>query len=383
MYTQGFIKCSIVRGGTSKAIFILENELPKDPALREKVVLDIFGSPDVRQIDGLGGADLLTSKLAIVGPPTRPDADVDYTFGAVSLVAPVVDFKGTCGNISAAVAPYAIDNSLVTAVEPVTTVRIHLTNINKIMVAKVPVKDGKAVMTGDFTIDGVPGTGSKLSLDWSQVVGAKTGTLLPTGNPKDVIELNGKTYTISIVDAGSMMVFANVADFGLTGTEHPSAIDGNKALSDEIESIRGYACQMIGLIDDWKTSRETTPYQPFFTMVAPPQEYPTLNGGQVKKQDIDFIARLLSMQLSHKAFAVSGTACTGAAIRIPGSVVWDIMSEEARNRSVVNIGHPSGSIPVESVARIAGSGITMETINIFRTARTIMDGIVYLKEGTM
>jgi 2-methylaconitate cis-trans-isomerase PrpF len=380
MNSHKFVKCAIVRGGTSKAIFILENDLPKDPVLREKVVLDIFGSPDVRQIDGLGGADLLTSKLAIVGPPTRPDADVDYTFGSVSLVAPVVDFKGTCGNISAAVGPFAINNSLVPAVEPYTTVRINLKNLDRIMVAKVPVKDGKALSEGDFAIDGVPGTGAKISLDWSQVIGGKTGKLLPTGNAKDVINCNGKTYTISIVDAGSMMVFANAEDFSMQGIETPMAIDADKKLAGDIELVRGYACQMIGLIDDWKTSRETTPYQPFFMIVSPPQNCKSLNGEDIKKENIDFTGRLLSMQLTSKAMAISGTACTGAAIRIPGSVAWDILSEEARNRKTVYIGHPSGRIPVESSATIGSDGqVKVDMINVFRTARVIMEGQVFLK----
>ena len=143
------VKCSIVRGGTSKGIFILENELPSDPALRDKYVLEIFGSPDVRQIDGLGGADVLTSKLAIVGPSSREDADVDYTFGQVSFVDAKVDYKSNCGNISAGVGPFAIDNGLVKAVEPYTTVRIHQVNTGSIINAKVEVKDGRAVVEGD------------------------------------------------------------------------------------------------------------------------------------------------------------------------------------------------------------------------------------------
>jgi 2-methylaconitate cis-trans-isomerase PrpF len=152
------IRCSIVRGGTSKGIYILENDLPKEQPLRDQVILSIFGSPDVRQIDGLGGADPLTSKLAIIGPSTREGCDVDYTFGQVSFAIPSVDYKGNCGNISSGVGPFAIDAGLVAPVEPVTTVRIHLTNTDNVIIAEVPVKDGKAMVDGDFAIDGVPGT---------------------------------------------------------------------------------------------------------------------------------------------------------------------------------------------------------------------------------
>lgn len=182
------LRCAIVRGGTSKGVFIMRNELPADPALRDKAILAIYGSPDLRQIDGLGGADTLTSKLAIIGPPTREGADVDCTFGQVSITDPFVDYGGNCGNISSAVGPFAIDMGLVEPVEPVTTVRIHMTNTGRILTAQVPVRNGKAAVEGDFAIDGVPGTGARITLDWSDVVGGITGRLLPTGSPKDVIE---------------------------------------------------------------------------------------------------------------------------------------------------------------------------------------------------
>ena len=248
------VKCSIVRGGTSKAVFIMENELPKDPVLREKVILAIFGSPDVRQIDGLGGADLLTSKVAIIGPPTVPNADVDYTFGQVSIDKPFVEFNSNCGNISAGVGPFAIDNGLVKAVEPITTVRIHITNLDKIMIAQVPVVDGKSAVEGDFSIDGVPGTGAKISLDWADVVGGTTGKLLPTGNAKDVIRYNGKEYHVSIVDAGTISVFVRAEELWMAGTESPQEIEANKDLLELMEIIRGKACELIGLVDHWEDS---------------------------------------------------------------------------------------------------------------------------------
>ena len=152
------VRCSIVRGGTSKAIFLMNNQLPADPKAREKMILAIFGSPSLRQLDGLGGADITTSKVAIIGPPTRPDADIDYTFGQVSMDVPFVDFGGNCGNISSGVAPFAIHHGLVNAVEPETTVRIHMTNTDNILVAKVQVKDGEPCVDGDCEIGGVPGT---------------------------------------------------------------------------------------------------------------------------------------------------------------------------------------------------------------------------------
>ena len=168
---MNMIRCTIMRGGTSKGIFIMENELPKDQEERDKTLLAIFGSPDVRQIDGLGGADVLTSKLAVIAPCATGEADIDYTFGQVSIEKAMIDYGGNCGNISSAVGGFAIDMGLVKAVEPVTDVRIRMTNTNRILRASVPVTDGKASVDGDFHIDGVPGTGAKIALDWSRTAG--------------------------------------------------------------------------------------------------------------------------------------------------------------------------------------------------------------------
>ena len=204
-------------------------------------ILAVYGSPDVRQIDGLGGADVLTSKHAIISPSARPNADVDYTFGQVSFETAFVDYRGNCGNISSAVGPFSIDEGLVAAVEPMTTVRINMTNSNKILVAEVPVKDGKAMVDGDFVIDGVPGTGAKIAMDWSDVVGGITGKLLPTGNAKDTIEVDGVKYAVSIVDAGNPVVFIHAASLNMKGTESPYEIESNKPLMETIEKIRGQA----------------------------------------------------------------------------------------------------------------------------------------------
>jgi hypothetical protein len=374
------LKCAIVRGGTSKGIFIMKNELPSDPEKRDAVIRSIYGSPDVRQIDGLGGADTLTSKLAIISPSTREDADVDYTFGQVSIDAEIVDFSGNCGNISSAVGPFAIDEGLVAAVEPITTVRIHLTNSDNIIVADVPVKNGKAAVSGDFEIDGVPGTGAKITLDFSDTQGACTGKLLPTGNPKDTLKIGDKSYTVSIVDAGNPLVFIPAEELGMIGTETPLEIDQNKELMDEIERIRGEAAVICGLVDKPELAAEKSPYIPFFAIINPSVDHKTYNGKDIKKEEIDFVSRLLFMLKMHKTYPGTGTVCTGAAARIPGSVVWDVMKEEAKHRQTVYIGHPAGIIPVESEAEINGDKIDLKRAAIYRTARRIMDGQVYIKK---
>lgn len=375
------LRCAIVRGGTSKGIFIMKNELPSEPAKRDAVIQAIYGSPDVRQIDGLGGADVLTSKLAIISPSTREDADVDYTFGQVGIDTKIVDYGGNCGNISSAVGPFAIDEGLVEAKEPVTTVRIHLTNSDNILAAEVPVKNGKAQVTGDFHIDGCPGTGAMITLDWSDVVGGISGKLLPTGNVKDTVQIDGKDYTFSLVDAGNPLVFIHANSLGMKGTESPQEIEGNLQLMTTIEKIRGAASVMLGLVDKPEDAATVTPYQPFFAIVSPPADYQTINNKTVKAESVDIVSRLLFMLHMHKTYPITGTVCTGAAVRIPGSVAWEVLRESARDRIRVNIGHPGGVIPVEADAEENDGQIHIKRLGVYRTARRIMDGHVYVKKS--
>jgi hypothetical protein len=375
------LRCAIMRGGTSKGVFIMKNELPKDPRKRDAVIRAIYGSPDVRQIDGLGGADVLTSKLAIISPPTRKDADVDYTFGQVSFETEFIDYGGNCGNISAAVGPFAIDEGLVEAVEPITTVRIHLTNSNNILVAQVPVKNGKAMVEGDCSIDGCPGTGAKITLDWSDTAGGITGKLLPTGNARDIIEVGGKEYAVSLVDAGNPLVFIKASSLSMKGTESPQEIEANKALLEIIEKIRGQAAVVFGLVKKPEDAATKSPYNPFFAIVSPPADYKTISGKEIKAADIDVVSRLLFMLRMHKTYPGTGTVCTGAAARIPGSLVWEVLSEQAKSRMTIQIGHPGGIIPVESEAEIVDGNITLKRAAFYRTARRIMDGYVYVRKS--
>lgn len=375
------LRCSIIRGGTSKGIFIMKNELPSDPHKRDAVIRAIYGSPDARQIDGLGGADVLTSKLAIISPSTRDDADVDYTFAQVGMDTEIVDYGGNCGNISSAVGPFAIDEGIVEAKEPVTTVRIHLTNSDNILIAEVPTKDGKAQTIGDFKIDGCPGTGAMITLDWSDVVGGISGKLLPTGNVKDTAEIDGKSYTFSLVDAGNPVVFIHANDLGMKGTESPSEIEGNSELMMTIEKIRGVASVMCGLVKNPEDAAKVTPYQPFFAIVSEPADYITMSNVQIKAESVDIVSRLLFMLHMHKTYPITGTVCTGAAARIPGTVAWEVLRESARDRIRINIGHPSGVIPVEADVEVKDKQINIKRLGVYRTARRIMDGYVYVKKS--
>ncbi|MCO1602377.1 2-methylaconitate cis-trans isomerase PrpF family protein [Desulfosporosinus nitroreducens] len=377
MTEQLRIRCAILRAGTSKGIFLMENDLSSDTQRRDQEILAIFGSPDVRQIDGLGGADPLTSKVAIIGPSTRSDADVNYTFGQVSIGTELVDFSGNCGNISSGVGPFAIDEGLVRAVEPVTKVRIHNTNTGKILVAEVPVKDGKAQVCGDYKIAGVPGTGAKIMLDFAGTVGSATNKMLPTGKVVDVLNIEDfGTLEASIIDVANPMVFVRAKDLGLTGIETPAQINGNKEMLDLLEKIRGKAATMIGMAKDEEDALKNSPAFPMIAFVSEPQDYVDFTTGKAIRADqVDFVSRLMYMQVIHKTYAGTGTTCTGAAAKIPGSIVNQVTLSKS---PLVRIGHPAGVIDIEVQAKEEGAEIKLERAAFGRTARRIMDGYVYI-----
>lgn len=381
MAEQRRIRSVLMRGGTSRGLYVMRNELPQDPAVRDRVILAMYGSPDIRQIDGIGGADALTSKLAIIGPPTREDADVDYTFGQVSITTPFVDYVGNCGNISSGVGPFAIDEGLVDAVEPNTVVRIHQTNTKSIIVAEVPVREGKAAVEGDYRVAGVPGTGARIGLDFSDTAGAVTGQVLPTSNARDVLEVDGVGQVeVSIVDAGNPVVFLRASRLGLLGTESPAEIDSDPGLLDSIERVRGHAAQLTGMVGEWREAAERSPYVPFIALVEPAQGYASFGTGKpVTSSEVDFISRLLFMLKMHKAYPITGTVCTGAAAMIPGTIVQEVAGQSPEGH-VVRIGHPSGVIDVEAEVDIGGSGPILRRASVGRTARRIMEGYIFVPE---
>jgi len=368
------IPCVIMRGGTSKAMFLKANHLPQDTVLRDNMILQIFGSPDVRQIDGLGGADPLTSKLAIIGPSTHPAADIDYTFGQVSLTAPYIDYTGNCGNISSAVGPFAIDEGFVAAQTPTTTVRIHNTNTGRILVAQVPTENGRAKVKGDCKIDGVPGTGAKIMLDFSGTAGSATDKLLPTGNPIDTITTSKGPLDISIVDVSNPCVFIRAKDIGMTGKETPQQVNGNSALLALLEEVRAKATVMIGMADDVQSATEKSPAFPMIAFVAPAADYVDFTTGQtIDSSRVDFLSRMMFMQVLHKTYPGTGTACTGAAAKIPGTIVHEAIPH-IDVIELVRIGHPAGIIDIE--AAVEQGELVRAAFS--RTARRIMEGYVFV-----
>ena len=362
--TQRRIRAVFMRGGTSRALFFHHADLPPAGAARDRILLAALGSPDPygRQLDGLGGGISSLSKACIIGPATHPDADVDYTFAQVHVAKPIVDYTGNCGNCSAAVGPFAIDEGMVTYTEGETIVRIHNTNTRKIIIAHVPVASGEAAVEGDFELPGVAGRGARIALDFLDPGGAGTGRLLPTGRARDVVE----GVAASLVDATNPMVFVRAQDLGLSGTERPEAVDADRALSTRLEAIRGAAADMMGIPGSAAT--------PKVAVVAPPAPFTALDGAEYGAEQADLVARVISMGNCHRAFALTAAMCLAVAARIEGSVVRSCVN--APDDGELRLGHPSGVLPVAASVGVRDGVAWAERVTVYRTARRLMEGFV-------
>ncbi|MFZ7104153.1 MAG: 2-methylaconitate cis-trans isomerase PrpF family protein [Peptococcaceae bacterium] len=380
MHEYERVRAALIRGGTSKGVYLLANELPKDPKIRDKVILSIFGSPDERQIDGLGGADPLTSKVAIIEASARENIDIDYTFGYVMLNEAGIDYSGNCGNISSGVGPFAIDEGLVPVTEPITRVRIYNTNTRKIIEAEVQVKNGKTAIRGNCAIDGVPGTGSKIILNFLNSGGAKTGKLLPTGNKADEIILeDGRKIRVSIVDAANPAVFVKANDIGFNGTELPKDTETNPEILKVMEDIRTTAAVMIGLTNSKEEAGRESPAIPKVAFVASPQDYLTMSEVKISSLNVDLLARTKALRTMHKAYAVTGGICVAAAALIEGTVVNEVVGAKALESGIVRIGHPSGVLEfIINFEKNLTEELVLTKAAVARTARRLMDGFAYV-----
>ncbi|RDV34484.1 2-methylaconitate cis-trans isomerase PrpF family protein [Lysinibacillus capsici] len=361
----------VMRGGTSKGVFLNFDDMPANRLLWDEFLLDIMGSPDRRQIDGLGGANSLTSKVAIIKESELEGIDVEYTFAQVSISNNLVDFKGNCGNISSAVGPYAIEQGLVPVVEPVTTVRIYNTNTKKVIIAEVEVENGHVKTEGMCSIPGVPGTGSPIYLSFTNAEGAVTGKLFPTGNHIDVIQSSKGPLNVSIIDVANPLVFVNASDVGLTGSELPHEFTKEKLI--ELEEIRSIAAEMCQLAAKEEATMKS-PAVPKMTIIAPPGDYLDVTGIKREALDMDCRIRMMSMQEPHQALAISGAICTTAGAFLENTILSEVINI---NQEVVRLGHPGGIMETK-VDLIAGH---ISAIKVVRTARIILEGHVYTKKN--
>jgi len=234
---------------------------------------------------------------------------------------------------------------------------------------------------GDYRIAGVPGSGARIGMDFSDTAGAVTGRILPTGNPRDTLEVEGVgQIELSIVDAGNPVVFLRASSLGLQGTESPTEIDADAKLLDSIERVRGHAARLVGMVADWQEAADLSPYVPFIALVEPPQDYTSYaTGEKVARENMDFVSRLLFMLRMHKAYPITGTVCTGAAARIPGTIVHEV-ADRSPDEGLVRIGHPSGVVEVETEVENSDSGPILRRASVGRTARRIMEGYIFVPE---
>ena len=367
-----------MRGGTSRAVMFHAKDLP-DRAAWDPLFLAAMGSPDPngRQLNGMGGGISSLSKVCILAPSARDDADVDYTFAQVQIREAAVDYRGNCGNMSSAVGPFAVDEGIVRPNGETAVVRIFNTNTRKIIRSTFPLHDGRAATDGGMAIPGVSGLGAPVKLDFLTPGGATTGKLLPTGHVIDRLDVPGLgLIEVSMVDAANACVFVRARDLGLTGRELPEALDANVELLATLQNIRRAASVAIGIARDEAEAR-TINGVPIIGFVASPMDSPTLSGEMISASQIDLTARFLSNGQPHRALPLTASLCTAVAARIEGTVVNQVLGADAAGS--IRIGMPSGILTVDAdVARGADGEWIAHSGAFYRTARRLFDGRIYV-----
>jgi len=353
---QTRIPCALMRGGTSRGPFFLASDLPADPETRDAVLLAAMGSPHDYQVDGIGGANPLTSKVAMISKSRQPGADVDYLFAQVLINEKLVDTKPNCGNMLVAVGPFAIEAGLVPARHPETTVRIYNVNTQALVEAIVQTPGGQVAYEGAAAIDGVPGTAAPVKLNFKSAIGSVTGKLLPTGRALDVID----GVDVSCVDVAMPMILMRAEQFGKTGHETAAELDADRDLYARMEPIRRKAGELMGMGDVSKL------VVPKIGLLSRPRK-----GGTIA-------SRYFVPYSCHKAHAVTGTVCVASACAMPGTVAARIAPLAPAPQGIVKIEHPSGMIAIDLDVELEKSPPVMRRAALIRTARRIFDGHVYV-----
>ncbi len=376
--SQARFPATFMRGGTSRALFFRVEDLPADPAARDRLFLAALGGPDPygRQLDGLGGGSSSTSKIAVIGPSPGPGIDVAYTFAQVDVRTPRVDYRGNCGNISSAVGPYAIEEGLARGGR----VTFLNTNTNKRIVAEVPL-DGRGMPAtdGDFVLPGVAGTGARITLDFLDPGGAATGRLLPTGSAIDRLALpGGASIEASLVDATNPMVFVRAGDLGLTGVENPQALDENGTLMARLEAIRAAGAVAMGMAATPEEATARSPAVPKVALVASPGAFHDLAGNAFDGTEADLVTRVVSMGVIHRAVALTAAMCLAVAARLSGTIPAAMAGSLAPGADV-RIGHPSGILALAADVRDGRA----HSVRVYRTARRLMEGFIRVPEAVL
>ncbi|MGI9423588.1 MAG: 2-methylaconitate cis-trans isomerase PrpF family protein [Hyphomicrobiaceae bacterium] len=376
---QRRIPAAFIRGGTSKGVFFHDHDLPRDQASRDAIFLQALGSPDAyqRQLDGLGGGISSLSKAVIIARSDRPDADIDYTFAQVAVDEPTVDYASTCGNLSSAVGPFAVDEGLINASDGSVVVRVYNTNTGKIYRARFDVENGKAVVSGEQAIPGVSGTGAPITLEYVDPGGSRTSALLPTGRTIDTLETEtGAAIAASMVDATNPVVFVRAEDLSADITRLPADLDTDDNLMRRLDSIRRSAAVAMGMAE---TARTAALSNPKIAMVGPPAAFRDLRGRSFEAGEVDICARAISMGNVHRALPLTLSMCLATACKIPGTIPDEAMSGSADGADV-RIGNPSGVIVAGAQVESVDGRWRARHCRVVRTQRRLMEGAVLIPE---
>lgn len=373
--------CVYMRGGTSKGCMFLKEDLPEREAW-DDIFVQAMGSPDPKQMDGLGGCVSSNNKIVVVSKSDKPGIDVEYLVGQSIVGQSKIDYKSNCGNMTAAAAPFAVEMGLVEHLtEPTTVVHMFNLNTNKYIDVEVPVKDGQFNNVGTCAIAGIDGTAGELKVNFLNPAGSKTGKLFPTGKTKEILDVPGMgEIEATILDVSNPIVLVRAEDLGATGTELPGEVDSNKALSSKLEAIRGAACVKMGFAKDLKDATDNSPAVPKVGFVTTPKSYTEIGGKQVLTEDMDVCARVISVFKCHKAAPLTSASAISVAAFVPGTLVNEIV-HPVQGQQTVRIGHPSGVMtmyPYIDNPDAALEDIRVSGVAVQRTARRIMDGTLYI-----
>ena len=366
-----------MRGGTSKGLFFHRRDLPAERAEWDALLLAALGSPDPhgRQLDGMGGGISSLSKVVVVSPSTRPGVDVDYLFGQVAVDRALVDYRSNCGNLTAAVGPFAVDEGLVQAADGEAALTLHNCNLDQRIETRFAVAGGRAVVEGDTVLDGVAGRGAPIRLSFLDPGGAVTGRLLPTGQTRDVLDVPGSgPIEATLIDASTALVIVRADALSLTGVEPPDEIEASPALTDRLESIRRAGAVAMGIDPE----SESVPKVGF---VAPPADAATLSGARIAANGVDLTARVISMGRPHRALPLTAALALATAARIPGTVAAEV-ARPGSGSGAIRLGHPSGVAEV-TVELSAAVSPRIARLTVTRTARRLMEGRVLIPERAL
>lgn len=375
---QDTVEGLLLRGGTSRGLFVRRAALPDEPL--DDLALSLFGSPDPIQVDGIGGSHSHTSKLMIVEESDRPGVDLDYTFGQVGVTEPTVDWSGNCGNLTSAIGGFGLLSGLVDApdADGDCSLTLYNTNTDTRVEQRFPVRNGEPAVRGDYAIDGIAGTGARVDSTFVDPAGGVTGALFPTGEPRETLAVDGDEYEVSLVDVANPNVFVRARDLGLSGTELPDALRADEALLERVERIRGAGAVRMGLVDTPEAARTERPGIPQIALVSEPQSYGGTTGGPVDAAETTLTSRIFTTGTPHHAYAMTGAMCVAAAARLPGTVPNAVARE---GDGPVTVGHPKGKITVDVTT--GADGASVESVAVGRTIRPIMAGRVFYRADAL